>query len=62
MNSVTYIFFKLFKSRQIFKINIIGSKLAPFISGSFNFTWHCDWDCVNLEPISPRSKNSFEPP
>ena len=40
----------------------IESKLAPFISGSFDFARHCDRDCVNSEPISPRRKISFEPP
>ena len=47
---------------KFLRLIIIDSKLAPFISGLFDFTWHCDWDCVNLELISPRLKYSFEPP
>ena len=38
----------------------IDSKLAPCILGSFDFSRHCNWDCLNSEPISPRRKNSFE--
>ena len=36
--------------------------LQPFIFGSLDFARHCDWDCVNSEPISPRRQNSWEPP
>ena len=41
-------------------LRLIDSKLAPFISGSFDLTRHCDRDCVNSELIFPRRKNPFK--
>ena len=41
------------------KINLVIYILVKLL---FDFERHYNWDCANLEPISPRRKNSFEPP